>query len=41
MIMRNNDESVEICHNVNGSYIPGHLYRIFTIGGLGWAKNNV
>ena len=34
-MMRNYDQSVEINHNPNWSYIPDHLYRILIIGGSG------
>ena len=31
--MKNYDQSVEINHNPNWSYIPDHPYRILIIGG--------
>ena len=39
--MKNHDQSVEINHNINWPYIPGHSYRILFIGGLGLGKTNV
>ena len=33
--------SVEINHNLNWPYIPGHPYRILIIGGSGSEKTNV
>ena len=39
--MKNYDESVEINHNPNWSYICDHLYRILVIGGSGSGKTNV
>ena len=39
--MRNYDQSVEINHNPNWSYIPDHPYRILIIGGFGLVKSNV
>ena len=35
------DQSVEINHNPNWTYIPDHPYRILIIGGSGSSKNNV
>ena len=32
-MIKNFDESIEINHNPNWSYIPDHSYRILTIGG--------
>ena len=32
-MMKNYDQSVEINHNPNWSYIPDHPYRILIIGG--------
>ena len=37
----NYDESVEINHNPNWSYLPDHPYRILIIGGSGSGKINV
>ena len=39
--MKNYDESVEINHNLNWSYIPDHTYRILIIGGSGSDKTIV
>ena len=39
--MKNYDRSVEINHNPNWPYIPGHPYRILIIGGSGSGKTNV
>ena len=39
--MKNYDQSVEINHNPNWPYIPGHPYRILIIGGSGLGKTNV
>ena len=39
--MKNYDQSVEINHNPNWSYIPDHSYRILIIGGSGSGKTNV
>ena len=39
--MKNYDQSVEINHNPNWSYIPDHPYRIVIIGGSGSEKTNV
>ena len=38
--MKNYDESVEINHNPNWSYILDHPERIFIIAGSGSGKNN-
>ena len=38
---KNYDESVEINHNSNWSYIPDHPFRILIIGGSASGKNNV
>ena len=40
-MMKNCDQSVEINHNTNWSYIPDHPYRILIIGGSGSGKTNV
>ena len=40
-MMENYDESVEINHNSNWSYIPYHAYRILIINGSGPRKTNV
>ena len=40
-MMKDYDQSVEINHNSNWSYIPGHLYRILIIGCSGSGKTNV
>ena len=40
-MMKNYDQSVEIKHNPNWSYIPDHPYIIFIIGGSGSGKTNV
>ena len=37
-MMKNYDESVEINHNPNWPYIPGHLCRILINGGSGSGK---
>ena len=39
--MKNYNQSVEINHNPNWSYIPDHPYRILIIGGSGSGKTNV
>ena len=39
-MMKNYDQSVEINHNLNWSYIPDHPYRILIIGGSGLDKTN-
>ena len=39
--MKNYDKSVKRNHNPNWSHLPGHPYRIFTIGGSGSGKTNV
>ena len=41
MMIKNYDESIEINHNPNWSYITDHLYRILIIAGSGSAKTNV
>ena len=38
---KNYDESAEINHNPNWSYIPDHPYRTLIIGGSGSGKSNV
>ena len=40
-MIKNYDESVEINHNPNWSYIPDHLYRILIIDRSGSGKTNV
>ena len=35
------DQSVEINHNLNWSYIPDHPYRFLIIGGSGSGKTNM
>ena len=40
-MMKNYDESVEINHHPNWSYIPDHPHRILTISDSGSAKTNV
>ena len=40
-MMKNHDQSVEINHNLNWSYILDHPYRILVIGGSGSGKTNV
>ena len=40
-MMKNYDQSVEINHNPNWSYIPDNPYRILIIGGSGSGKTNV
>ena len=37
----NYDQSVEINHNLNWSYIPDHPYRIFIICGSGTERTYV
>ena len=32
-MMKNYEQSVEINHNPNWPYIPGHLYKMLIIGG--------
>ena len=39
--MKNYDESVEINHSQNWSYIRNHPYKILIFGGLGSGKTNV
>ena len=39
MMMRNYDESVEINHNPNWSYIADHPYRNLIISGSASGKN--
>ena len=39
-MIKNYDESVEINHNLNWSYIPNHPYRILIIGSLRSSKTN-
>ena len=41
MMMKNYDESIEINHNPNWSYILDHTYRILIIGGSESLKTNV
>ena len=40
-MMKNYEESVEINHNLNWSYIPDHPHRTLINGGSGSAKTNV
>ena len=40
-MMKNYDQSCEINHNSNWSYIPDNPYRILIIGGSGSGKTNV
>ena len=40
-MMKNYDQSFEINHNPNWSYIPNHPYRILIIGGSRSGKTNV
>ena len=40
-MIKSYDQSVEINHNPNWHYIPGHPYRILIIGGSGSGKTNV
>ena len=40
-MMKNYDESVDINHKPNQSYIPDHLYRILIIAGSKSGKTNV
>ena len=37
--MKNYDQSIEINHNPNWSYIPDYRYGILIIGGSGWLLN--
>ena len=39
--MKNYDESVEINHNPNRSYIPDHPYRILILGCSSSSKSNL
>ena len=39
--MKSYDQSVEINHNRNLLYIPGHPYGILTTGGSGSGKTNM
>ena len=39
-MIKNYDQSVEINHNPNWSYIPDHPYRILLIGGSERVKTN-
>ena len=39
--VKNYNQTVEINHNPNWSYIPDHPYRIIFIGGSGSGKTNV
>ena len=39
--MKNYDQKVEINHNPNWPFIPGHPYRISITGGSGSGKTNV
>ena len=40
-MIKSYDQSVEINHNPNWSYIPDHPYKILIIGGSGSGKTNV
>ena len=40
-MMKNYDESVELNHSPNWSYIPDHPYRILIFGGSGSSKTNL
>ena len=40
-MMKNYDQSVEIDHNSNWTYILNHRYRILIIGGSGSGKTNL
>ena len=40
-MMKNYDQSVEINHNPNWSYIPDYPFRILIVGGSGSGKTNV
>ena len=40
-MLKNYDESVELNHNPNWSYVPDHPYRILIIIGPGSSKINV
>ena len=40
-MMNNYNESVEVNHNSNWTYIPDHPYRILVIGDSGSGKTNV
>ena len=40
-MIKNYNESVEINHDPNWSYIPGHPYRTLIIGGSGSGTTNV
>ena len=40
-MMKSYDQSVEMYHNPNWSYIPDHHYRNLIIGGSGSRKTNV
>ena len=39
--MKNYDQSIEVNHDPNWSYIPDHPYRILNIGGWGSGETNV
>ena len=40
-MMKNYDQSIEVNHDPNQSYIPDHPYRILNIGGSGSGETNV
>ena len=40
-MMKNYDQLIEIIHNKNWPFIPGHPNRIFIIGGSGLGKTKV
>ena len=40
-MMKNYNQTVEINHNPNWSYIPDHPYRVIIIGDSGSGKTNV
>ena len=40
-MMKYYEHSLEINHNRNWPYIPGHPYRILSFGGLGSGETNV
>ena len=40
-MMKNYDQSIEVNHDPNWSYIPDHPYRILNIGGCGSVETNV
>ena len=40
-MMKNYDQSIDVNHNPNWSYIPDHPYKIIIIGGSGSGKANM